>query len=538
MLSKLAIDNGFKHISVQNYQNFLVSSLDFRLIAVRKIRSSKGSQTAGVDNVILQTDTEWLDLVEKLLDLKDYKSKPVKRVNIPKGGGKARSLGIPTIFDRGVQSLFKLITEPIIEVQADLNSGFRKNRSAHEALARLRSILNSKVGTENIVILNLDIKGFFDNICHKWIYDNYPISNKYKYILNSWLISGIIVIDKVFKTTNAGVPQGGIISLTISNFVLNGLEECINDSIKPIITSKTWVKEYYGIKSGIPVVKRFNMQFIRYADDFVITCGSMYIAKTYIKPAIIDFLKERGVWLSEEKSFIFRLSDKSLDFLGYTFIYSSAWKPGGIFRGKTGLPGIALIPQKKKFEVICKTIRDKFHYNLNKDAYKLIAMVNPIIKGWCEYFKYGQTVTYRKKLEHYLYKLCWRWARRKHPRWGLKLIASIYFFRRNKAKFKGRVWAFRGQILKKSRYKSIITKGKSIFLVNPIADIDITRMFNAKLLKKLMPIHRYHKDLIKVNTFLADQKIENRKKHMSMKDQLYSKQKGVCSGLKTWIDGV
>ena len=168
MLSKLATDNGFKHISVQNYQNFLVSSLDFRLIAVRKIRKNTDSKTAGVDNVILQTDTEWLGLVEKLLDLKDYKSKPVKRVNIPKGGGKTRSLGIPTIFDRGVQSLFKLITEPITEIQADLNSyGFRKNRSAHQALARLRSILNSKVGAENIVILNLGIKGFFDNICHK-----------------------------------------------------------------------------------------------------------------------------------------------------------------------------------------------------------------------------------------------------------------------------------------------------------------------------------------------------------------------------------
>jgi RNA-directed DNA polymerase len=89
-------------------------------------------------------------------------------VNIPKNFEKTRPLGIPTIFDRAVQSLFKLIIEPITEVNADINSyGFRKNRNAHQALAKLRSILVSKPGSEDIVILSLDIKGFFDNICHK-----------------------------------------------------------------------------------------------------------------------------------------------------------------------------------------------------------------------------------------------------------------------------------------------------------------------------------------------------------------------------------
>jgi RNA-directed DNA polymerase len=121
--------------------------------------------------------------------------------------------------------------------------------------------------------------------------------------------------------TLAGVPQGGIISPIISNFVLDGLEDCVRGSIAKITLSKNLVKEYYGQKSGTSVVKRFNIQFVRYAYDFLVTCRSIYIAKKFIKPAIIKFLDERGLWLSEEKSSIFRLKDKDLEFLGYRFVF-------------------------------------------------------------------------------------------------------------------------------------------------------------------------------------------------------------------------
>jgi len=119
----------------------------------------------------------------------------------------------------------------------------------------------------------------------------------------------------------AVVPQDGIISPIISNFVLDGLEDCVRGSIAKITLSKNLVKEYYGQKPGTSVVKRFNIQFVRYGDDFLVTCRSMHIAKNFIKPAIIKFLDERGLWLSEEKSSIFRLKDKDLEFLGYRFVF-------------------------------------------------------------------------------------------------------------------------------------------------------------------------------------------------------------------------
>ena len=539
VLSKLADENGLNSIVVQNYQNFLVSSLDFRLVAARRLRSNKGSKTAGIDQVILLSNVQWINLVEKLGELENYKSKPVRRVNIPKNFEKTRPLGIPTIFDRAVQSLFKLIIEPITEVNADINSyGFRKNRNAHQALAKLRSILVSKPGSEDIVILSLDIKGFFDNICHKWIMDNFPISNKYKYILCSWLVSGVVVRGKDYEPTETGVPQGGIISPVISNFVLDGLEECVYNSIQAVTSGKSRTKGFRGSITNDIIIKRFNIQFIRYADDFIITCRSMYIAKEYIKPKIINFLKERGVWLSEEKSSIFRLKHKKLDFLGYSFIWSPSWKPKGVFNGKTGRPGIAVIPQKSKFKTICKKIRNTFHFNLNDDAYTLVTKLNPIIRGWCDYFKYGQSVACRKKLEYYLYKLCWKWARRKHRRWGLKRIAAKYFLRKNKAKFKDRVWAFRGQTWNKSRYKDNLSGGKSIFLINPVGEIDTLSMFSAKLENKLKHIHGYHQDISKVDEFLVNQKVKNKKKHNTLKDKLFTKQKGVCPFCRRTIESI
>jgi len=527
-LSKLAVDTGLKSLTVQNYQNALIASLDFRLIAVRRVRMNKGSKTAGVDQIILTNDEEWFNLVEELRNFKIYKCKSVLRVNIPKNNTKIRPLGIPTIFDRAVQSLFKLVTEPITETFADLNSyGFRPNRSAHQALAKLRAILVSKMGAENLVVLNLDIKQFFDNIKHEWVLENYPISAKYKYVLQSWLISGVLINDNLEDTIN-GVPEGGIISPTINNFVLDDLEKCVEESIAKITKSKSRVKKYYGTKSGKPVVKRFNIQFVRYADDFVITCRSMYIAKEFIKPAVVNFLKERGVKLSEEKSSIFRLRNKSLEFLGYNFVFSKAWTPNGMFRGKSGQPGIACIPQKEKFKDICKKIRNKFHYGLNKTAYNLIAEVNPIIRRWCNYFKYGQSVSFRKKLEFYLYKLCWKWAKRKHGKWGRKRIASTYFLRPNRTKFKGRVWAFRGHTFKNSRYKDT-NSGKFAYLINPIADIETLSMFDVKLENKLKHIHGYHEKVKDVKAFIAKQRIKNTWKHKSLKEKLFNIQKGVCS---------
>ena len=150
-----------------------------------KTRAPKNTPP-GVDNFLIRDDKDKLDLANSLLSLESYQASPVRSVYISKANGKKRPLGIPTLRDRAIQNLFKLVIEPITESFSDPNSyGFRPNRSAHQALAVVSAFLKSRFESEKLSIFDADIQGFFDNISHDWILDNFPISLKYKHVLRS-----------------------------------------------------------------------------------------------------------------------------------------------------------------------------------------------------------------------------------------------------------------------------------------------------------------------------------------------------------------
>ena len=208
-----------KYNDVKKLQYLLTHSFNAKALAVRKVTTNKGKNTAGVDKELWSTPAMKMKAILNLTD-KHYKAKPLRRVFIEKKGKKAkRPLGIPTMYDRAMQALYALALDPVAEVTADTKSfGFRKGRCAQDACEYIFTALSRKYSPK--WILEGDIKGCFDNISHQWLIDNIPMD---KSILKEFLKAGFIFEDKLFPTDN-GTPQGGIISPILANMTLDGIQ--------------------------------------------------------------------------------------------------------------------------------------------------------------------------------------------------------------------------------------------------------------------------------------------------------------------------
>ncbi|WP_415803471.1 group II intron reverse transcriptase/maturase, partial [Bacillus albus] len=289
-------------------------------LAYRNIKRNMGSVTAGVDGMTIN-DIKSLLIDEVIEQVKSmfswYQPQAVRRVFIPKPNGKKRPLGIPTIWDRLFQQCILQILEPICEAKFHAHSyGFRPNRSTHHALARMKSLVNSQ-GRGFHYCVDIDIKGFFDNVNHgKLIKQLWNMGIRDKKLLS--IISSLLkaeIINEGFP--DKGTPQGGILSPLLSNVVLNELDWWISDQWETIETEHPYVVR----KDKYRALKKTNLKecfFIRYADDFKILCRN-YPTALKMFEATKDFLKTRlQLEISTEKSQIVNLQKKSSDFLGFT----------------------------------------------------------------------------------------------------------------------------------------------------------------------------------------------------------------------------
>ena len=194
-------------------------------MAVKRVTSNKGKRTPGVDGVLWQgVRAKWRAACS--LRRRGYHPQPLRRIYIPKKNGKLRPLSIPCLYDRAQQALYNLALAPIAETTADKNSyGFREGRSCADAVdAGFKALSQPNSATW---ILEGDIKGCFDNISSQWMLDNIPMD---KLVLHKWLRAGYVE-NGIQYPTRKGVPQGGIISHTLSNLVLDGLEEAVHRAV-------------------------------------------------------------------------------------------------------------------------------------------------------------------------------------------------------------------------------------------------------------------------------------------------------------------
>lgn len=399
---------------VKALQWLLTHSLSGKALAVKRVTENQGKNTAGVDGETWHTPTEKLAGMCSL-KRRGYSPLPLRRVYIPKSNGKLRPLGIPTIKDRAMQALYLLALDPVSETLADRNSyGFRKVRSAHDALEQCFTALG-KPSKSAQWVLEADIKGCFDHISHEWMLKNIPMD---KQMLSKWLKSGYVEQGSLFPTVE-GTPQGGIISPTLANMVLDGLEKRLADS--------------FPKKQTAGVLFNPKVNLIRYADDFVVTASTKEVAEK-AKVVAAEFLAERGLQLSPEKTHVVHISE------GFTFLGQNV----RLYSDK-----VLVKPSKESLLRIYDKVRDIVNQNKSVEQSTLIRMLNPVIQGWVNYHRHAVSSVTFSKLDYLIWKLLWRWARRRHPGKGKQWVASRYWRRVGT-----RNWTFTCDVLTDNRART------------------------------------------------------------------------------------
>lgn len=385
---------------VKALQWLLTHSRSGKTLAVKRVTENQGKRTPGVDGEIWSTPAAKTRAMLSL-NRRGYTPQPLRRVYIPKTNGTLRPLGIPTMRDRAMQALYLLALDPVSETTADKHSyGFRKGRSTQDALAQCFLVLCRPLRSPQWV-LEADIKGCFDHISHDWMLKHILMDTP---MLRKWLQVGIVENAQWFPT-EVGTPQGGIVSPTLANMVLDGLERRLTRRFP-----RSWGKTPHP-----------KVRLIRYADDFVIT-GATKETLEQAREEVAAFLAERGLSLASEKTRIVQLSD-GFDFLGFNV---------RTYHGK-----LLIKPSKDAQRRIHRRVRTIIGGSEAISQHDLIRWLNPLIQGWANYYRHVVSAETFHTLDSVLWQALWRWAVRRHPKKSRRWVAERYFHM-----FGSRHWVF------------------------------------------------------------------------------------------------
>ncbi len=372
-------------------------------VALDRVLTNQGARTAGIDGVTkgdLETDEQKHQFIEELnrdLCHKTYKPQPVRRVYIPKSNGDLRPLGIPTLKDRVVQEMLRLILEPIYEAHFHHHSyGFRPTRSTHHAVARIHTLIGR---FRYHWVIEGDIHKCFDRIHHltllkilrRRIHDENII-----HAIRQMLEAGVME-DEAWHLTDEGTPQGGVISPLLANIYLNELDQFI--AAKWEALTETERKRHSYHKTGL------RCFIVRYADDFVVLTKGEREEAEKLKAEIAQFLKEQlHLELSDEKTLITAV-DQGFDFLGFN-----------IRRYRQTLTLVK--PSHKALARFRETVKRRAAIGFQANDAAGIAWLNRYLIGWGNYYSKVSSKRIFQALDHYVWHRVWRTTRRLRRRTG------------------------------------------------------------------------------------------------------------------------
>jgi RNA-directed DNA polymerase len=378
---------------VKRLSYLLVHSFAGRALAVKRVTENAGKKTPGGDGDLWNTPAKKANAVARIGRWQGYRSAPLRRVYIPKKNGQQRPLSIPTLADRARQAVYLQALQPVAETTADPNSsGFRPKRRCAEAIDQCFKVLRQN--SSATWILEGDIQGFFEHIRFSWMAAHIPMNKR---ILSKWLRSGFIDRDTLVPTT-AGVPQGGIISPVVSNMVLDGLE--------PVVHGSNWQRRVH------------NINYVRWADDFIVTANSRQVLEDTVLPRINAFLAVRGVRLSPTKTIITPIS-QGFDFLGQTLRKYE--------RPNDKPAKLQITPSRASLQALRARGKALCRQAAGRTPAQLIDTLNPILRGWANYHRHvlcGETFA---TLDNFVWRRLYRWARGRHSNQTGRWIAERYF---------------------------------------------------------------------------------------------------------------
>ena len=386
----------------------LIRDPAFLAVAWKRVRSNRGARTAGVDgetaHYVTAVRGEDRFLAELRSDLRagTFHPLPVRERMIPKAGGKRRRLGIPTVRDRVVQAVLKLVLEPIFEADfKPCSYGFRPGRRAHDAIAEIHYLCSRSYEW----VVEGDIRACFDEIDHRALMDRVGRRIGDKGVLRlvkAFLKAGILGEDGAERDTDTGTPQGGILSPLLSNIALSVLDEHFAEAWAKVPSHARETRRNKGLA---------NYRLVRYADDFVVlVAGTQYHAES-LRDESAAVLRTMGLTLSETKTRIAHI-DQGFDFLGFRI--QRQQKRGALKRF------VYTYPSKGALASVKAGVRTISKGMLNESLKVLLHRLNTLLRGWTNYFKHGVPKATFAYLSYFAWHRVMRWLSRKyHLRsWG------------------------------------------------------------------------------------------------------------------------